>query len=129
MTVAVWTPELKAEAISEYVDRINELPEEERPLQSLSIIADLAAAYGFTQNSMRGVIQQSPHYVKAAKKEAASKSGTGTGTKRPNKPQALADLKAAIADTGNEVNDELVEKLTAIQAVYFTAVIRAAQGV
>lgn len=120
--VAVWTPELKAEAISQYVERINEYLPEDQPAHTLEVIAELAASYGFTKNSMRGVIQQSEHYVKAAKKVTATSEKPAS--KRPNKAQALAELKAAIVDGGAEVNDELIEKLTGIEAVYFTQVIR-----
>ena len=119
---AVWTPEHKAEAISQYVERINEFLPEDQPSHTLEVIAELAAEYNFTKNSMRGVIQQSEHYVKAAKK-APAVSDKPT-TKRPNKAQALAELKAAIVDGGAEVNDELIEKLTGIEAVYFAQVIR-----
>ena len=124
--VAVWTPELKAEAISQYVERINEYLPEDQPAHTLEVIAELAAAYGFTKNSMRGVIQQSEHYVKAAKKAPAASEKPAS--KRPNKTQALADLNAAIADGGAEVNEELIEKLTGIEAVYFTQVIRHIQA-
>ena len=122
---AVWTPELKAEAISQYVERINEFLPEDRPAHTLEVIAELAAEYNFTKNSMRGVIQQSEHYVKAAKKVAATSEKPTS--KRPNKAQSMAELKAAIADGGAEVNDELIEKLTGIEAVYFTQVIRQIQ--
>ena len=121
-SVAVWTPELKAEAISQYVERINEFLPEDQPSHTLEVIAELAASFGFTKNSMRGVVQQSEHYVKAAKKAPAVSDKPAT--KRPNKAQALAELKAAIADGGAEVNDELIEKLTGIEAVYFAQVIR-----
>ena len=121
-SVAVWTPELKAEAISQYVERINEFLPEDQPSHTLEVIAELASLYGFTKNSMRGVIQQSEHYVKAAKKTPAVSDKPAT--KRPNKAQALAELKAAIVDGGAEVNDELIEKLTGIEAVYFAQVIR-----
>ena len=124
-SVAVWTPELKAEAISQYVERINEYLPEDQPSHTLEVIAELAASYGFTKNSMRGVIQQSEHYVKAAKKVAATSEKPAS--KRPNKAQAMAELKAAIVDGGAEVNDELIEKLTGIEAVYFTQVIRQIQ--
>lgn len=122
---AVWTPELKAEAISQYVERINEFLPEDRPSHTLEVIAELAAEYNFTKNSMRGVIQQSEHYVKAAKKVAATSEKPAS--KRPNKAQAMAELKAAIVDGGAEVNEELIEKLTGIEAVYFTQVIRQIQ--
>ena len=121
-SVAVWTPELKAEAISQYVERINEYLPEDQPSHTLEVIAELAATFGFTKNSMRGVVQQSEHYVKAAKKAPAVSDKPAT--KRPNKAQALAELKAAITDGGAEVNDELIEKLTGIEAVYFAQVIR-----
>ena len=68
----------------------------------------------------------SAHFVKAAKKTPAASEKPAS--KRPNKPQALADLKAAIADGGAEVNEELIEKLTGIEAVYFTQVIRHIQA-
>ena len=118
---AVWTPELKAECIAQYAERIQEFLEEDRPNHTLEVIAELATEYNFTKNSMRGVIQQSDVYVKAAKKEASTDK---PATKRPNKAQSLADLKAAIADGGATVNEELLEKLTGIEAVYFTGVIR-----
>ena len=124
-SVAVWTPELKAEAISQYVERINEYLPEDQPAHTLEVIAELSAQYGFTKNSMRGVIQQSEHYVKAAKKVAATSEKPAS--KRPNKAQAMAELKAAIVDGGAEVNEELIEKLTGIEAVYFTQVIRQIQ--
>ena len=124
-SVAVWTPELKAEAISQYVERINEYLPEDQPAHTLEVIAELAALYGFTKNSMRGVIQQSEHYVKAAKKAPAASEKPAS--KRPNKAQAMAELKAAIVDGGAEVNEELIEKLTGIEAVYFTQVIRQIQ--
>lgn len=119
--VAVWTSELKAEAIAQYAERIAEYLPEDQPSHTLEIVADLAKEYGFTNNSMRGVIQQSEHYVKAAKKEVVSDKPV---SKRPNKAQALADLKAAIADGGAEVNEEMIDKLTGLEAVYFTSVIR-----
>ena len=118
---AVWTPELKAECIAQYAERIQEFLEEDRPNHTLEVIAELATEYNFTKNSMRGVIQQSDVYVKAAKKVATTDK---PATKRPNKAQALADLKSAISDGGATVNEELLEKLTGIEAVYFTGVIR-----
>jgi len=124
---AVWTPELKAECIAQYAERIAEFLPEDQPSHTLAVVAELAIEYGFSNNSMRGVIQQSDSYVKAAKKEKATSDKPAS--KRPNKAQSMADLKAAIADAGAEVNEELVEKLTGIEAVYFTSVIRAAQGV
>lgn len=122
--VAVWTPELKAEAIAQYVERIAEFLPEDQPLHTLDVVAELATEYGFTKNSMRGVIQQSEHYVRAAKKEVVSDK---PASKRPNKAQALAELKSAISDGNAEVNEEILGKLTGLEAVYFTSVIRTIQ--
>jgi len=119
-----WTPELKAELVAAYLDA-NPTPE-----NSMEIVAELAKEYDKTVNGVRIILTQNEVYVKkaAGATKAAAGGGTAGAAKAPrvSKADAIADLSSAIVDAGQEVDSEIVDKLTGKAAQYFAGVLRGA---
>ena len=65
-------------------------------------------------------------YVKKAPASGgAAKASNGGSGGRVSKAAAIESLSAAISDAGQEVDQEILDKLTGKAAVYFTGVISA----
>lgn len=126
MTANVWTEELKQEVTNEYTVRIQELPEEERPLNSMRIIEELSVEYGFTKNQVRGVVQHSPNYVKAGRAKPAA-TAAADKPKRVSKADAQANLASLIEEIGQEPDRDMIAKMSGVQANYVFGVLKAFQ--
>jgi hypothetical protein len=115
-----WTDEKKAQVIKMYQDA-NPTPE-----TSIEIVQEIAEEVNETPNGVRMVLTKAEVYIKkgAASGTAKKASSGATGTK-VSKEAAHTSLKEAIKDAGQEVNDELIEKLTGKAAIYFADILKA----
>jgi len=112
-----WTDESKAEAVESYTDA-NPTPE-----TSMEIVKQIADDLGESPNGVRMILTKAGVYVK--KTPATKSSGGSTGGTRVSKQAAQDALVAAITDSGQEVDEDVVSKLTGKAAQYFTKVLTA----
>ena len=112
-----WTDENKADAVEAYTDA-NPTPE-----TSMEIVKQIADDLGESPNGVRMILTKAGVYVK--KTPAAKSSGGSTGGTRVSKQAAQDALVAAITDSGQEVDEDVVSKLTGKAAQYFTKVLTA----
>jgi len=117
-----WTDEKKAEVIAAY-EAQNPTPE-----NSMEIVSDIAEEFEESPNGVRMVLTKAGVYVKKAPASKAASSGGSTGGGRVSKAAAIEALTAALTDAGQEVDEEIVSKLTGKAAMYFAGVIAAVNG-
>ena len=94
---------------------------EPTPETSVEIVKSIAEDLDETPNGVRMVLTKAGVYIK----KAGSKSSTSDKPKRVSKEDAQAALSDAIADAGQEVDADIISKLTGKAAVYFKGVIQA----
>jgi hypothetical protein len=116
-----WTDESKAQAVEMYT------AEEPTPENSMEIVKMIAEELEESPNGVRMILTKAGVYVK---KTPAPSAGGGSATKstgggRVSKAAAIEALTAALSDAGQEVDEEIVGKLTGKAAQYFTTVITA----
>jgi transposase-like protein len=112
-----WTDESKAQAIAMYEEQ------EPTPETSMEIVKEIADELNESPNGVRMILTKAGVYVK--KTPAAKSSGGGGGTTtRVSKAAAVEDLTAAITDSGGEVDEDIVGKLTGKAAMYFAGLLR-----
>ena len=114
-----WTDEKKAEVIEAY-EAQNPTPE-----NSMEIVAEIAEEFDESPNGVRMVLTKAGVYVKKAPAAKAASSGGSTGGGRVSKAAAIEALTAALTDAGQNVDEEIVSKLTGKAAMYFAGVIAA----
>jgi len=98
---------------------------EPTPETSMEIVKDIAEELDESPNGVRMILTKAGVYVKktpAAKSSGGSKGGGGT---RVSKAAAAEALIAALGDAGQEVDEEIISKLTGKASQYFTKVITA----
>jgi transposase-like protein len=113
-----WTDESKQEAIDMYVEG------EPTPETSMEIVKDIADHLGESPNGVRMILTKAGVYVKKTPATGAAKS-SGGGSARVSKADAAAALTSALTDAGQEVDADIIDKLTGKASVYFTGVINA----
>lgn len=98
------------------------------PENSMEIVNDLASEYTLSPNSIRMFLSKAQVYVK---KTAKASSGTSSKTAsvddkpaRKSKQSSIDELSAAISSSGQDVNEEILSKLTGKAAEYFNTIIR-----
>jgi len=111
-----WTDESKQEAVEMY----NEA--EPTPETSMEIVKDIAEHLGESPNGVRMILTKAGVYVKKSPATGAAKS-SGGGSARVSKADAAEALKGALSDAGQEIDDDIIDKLTGKASVYFTGVI------
>jgi len=114
-----WTDEQKAEVIEAY-EAANPTPE-----NSMEIVAEIAEQFEQSPNGVRMVLTKAGVYVKKAPATKSASSGGSTGGGRVSKAAAIETLTAALTDAGQDVDEEIVSKLTGKAAMYFAGVISA----
>lgn len=115
-----WDDEKKAAVIEQY-EAANPTPE-----NSMEIVAELADEFEESPNGVRMILTKAGVYVKKAPASGGSKPASNGGSGgRVSKAAAIESLSAAISDAGQEVDQEILDKLTGKAAVYFTGVISA----
>ena len=112
-----WTDESKAEAVELYTS------EEPTPETSMEIVKTIADTLGESPNGVRMILTKAGVYVKKAPATSSAKSNGGGG--RVSKADSQATLKDAIADAGQDIDGDIIDKLTGKAAVYFAGVINA----
>ena len=113
-----WDDDKKAAVIAAY-EEAGPTPE-----NSMEIVAEIAEEYEESPNGVRMVLTKAGVYVKKAPATKAASSGS-TGGGRVSKAAAIESLTAAITDAGQEVDEEIVSKLTGKAANYFAGIIAA----
>lgn len=118
-----WTDEKKAEVIEAYESQ------SPTPENSMEIVKEIAEEFEESPNGVRMVLTKAGVYVKKAPASGSAKSSGGsTSGTRVSKAAAIESLTAAISDAGQEVDEEILSKLTGKAAMYFTTVITAVNG-
>jgi transposase-like protein len=116
-----WTDEKKAQAVEMYE------AEQPTPENSMEVVKMIAEELEESPNGVRMILTKAGVYVKktpAAGSSTGEKKASGGGT-RVSKAAAQEALIAALGDAGQEVDEEIVSKLTGKAAQYFTTVITA----
>lgn len=114
-----WTDESKAEAVELYTEA------EPTPETSMEIVKDIAEQLGESPNGVRMILTKAGVYVKKSPAARSTSSSTGGGTARVSKADAQETLKGALSDAGQEIDADIIDKLTGKAAVYFAGVINA----
>ena len=111
-----WTDESKAEAVELYTS------EEPTPETSMEIVITIADTLGESPNGVRMILTKAGVYVKKAPATSSAKSNGGG---RVSKADSQATLKDALSDAGQDIDGDIIDKLTGKAAVYFAGVINA----
>ncbi len=114
-----WTDESKAEAVELYTEA------EATPETSMEIVKEIAEQLGESPNGVRMILTKAGVYVKKSPAARSSTASTGGGTTRVSKADAQETLKGALTDAGQEIDADIIDKLTGKAAVYFAGVISA----
>ena len=84
----------------------------------------IADELGESPNGVRMILTKAEVYIKKAPAAGSSAPKSGGGT-RVSKAAAVEALAAALSDAGQEVDEDIVNKLTGKAAQYFTTIITA----
>lgn len=114
-----WTDEKKAEVVEAYQAA------DPTPENSMEIVKEIAEEFDESPNGVRMVLTKAGVYVKKAAASGGSSASKSTGGSRVSKAAAIEALTAALSDAGQEVDEEILSKLTGKAAQYFTNVITA----
>lgn len=115
-----WSDEEKQQAIQMYQER------DPNPENSMEIVKEIATELDASPNGVRMILTKAEVYVKKAPATGGSGStGSSTGGGRVSKQAAQDALVAAITDSGQSVDEEIVSKLTGKAAQYFTGLLNA----
>jgi hypothetical protein len=99
-----WDDDKRQQAIDMYVEA------EPTPENSMEIVKGIAEELDESPNGVRMILTKAEVYVKKAVAASA---------------KAIEALSATIRDAGQEVDDDVVSKLTGKAAVYFNGIIEA----
>ena len=111
-----WTDESKAEAVELYTT------EDPTPETSMEIVKTIADTLGESPNGVRMILTKAGVYVKKAPATSSAKSNGGG---RVSKADSQQTLKDALSDAGQNIDEDIIDKLTGKAAVYFAGVINA----
>jgi hypothetical protein len=114
-----WDDEKKAAVVEAYEAA------EPTPETSMEIVKEIAEEYDESPNGVRMVLTKAGVYVKKTPAASGSKSSGSTGGTRVSKAAAQEALIAAITDAGQEVDEDVVSKLTGKAAQYFATMLAA----
>lgn len=112
-----WDDAKKAKAVELYQKA------EPTPENSIEIVKEIAEELGETPNGVRMILSKAEVYIKKDGSASATTAKTGekkTTTTRVSKADSIQALKDAINKADLSVDDDIVDKLTGKQAVYFT---------
>lgn len=110
-----WDDDKKQQAVDMYTEQ-NPTPE-----TSMEIVKAVAEELDESPNGVRMILSKAGVYVK--KENSTPASAGKEGSTRVSKADAQAALTAAISDAGQEIDEEIISKLTGKAAVYLTGVI------
>ena len=112
-----WTDESKAEAVELYTT------EDPTPETSMEIVKTIADTLGESPNGVRMILTKAGVYVKKAPATRSAKSNGGGS--RISKADSQQTLKDALSDAGQDIDVDIIDKLTGKAAIYFAGVINA----
>ena len=113
-----WTDESKAQAVEMYTEA------EATPETSMEIVKAIADELGESPNGVRMILTKAGVYVKKTPATGTAKA-SGTASTRVSKADAAEALKGALTDAGQDIDADIIDKLTGKASVYFTGVINA----
>ena len=111
-----WDDEKKAAVIEAYENQ------DPTPETSMEIVKEIADDFNESPNGVRMILSKAGVYVKKTP-ATGNGGGTSSGGTRVSKQAAQDELTAAIQDTGAEVDEDVISKLTGKAAQYFSKVI------
>jgi len=114
-----WDEDKKAAVIEAYENA------DPTPETSMEIVKELADEFNESPNGVRMVLSKAGVYVKKTPAAGGSKSSGSTGGTRVSKAGAQDALRAALTDAGQDIDEDVVSKLTGKAAQYFAGVIAA----
>jgi transposase-like protein len=114
-----WTDEKKAQAVEMYET------EQPTPENSMEVVKMIAEEIEESPNGVRMILTKAGVYVKKTPAASTGEKKAATVGTRVSKAAAIEALTAALGDAGQEVDEEIVNKLTGKAAQYFTTVITA----
>lgn len=126
MTKFTWTEEIKETVTAEYVGRMEEFEEADRPKFSSEVVKELAQELteqhgtNVTPNGVMMVLSRAGVYISKAPAKSKAKGGAAT---RKSKADSHADLISAIQSFNAPVDEAIIEKLTGKEADYITSVL------
>ena len=107
-----WDDDKKAAVIEAYENA------EPTPETSMEIVKDIADDFNESPNGVRMVLSKAGVYIKKTPAASGGAKAAGGGT-RVSKAGAQEALIAALTDAGQEVDEDVVSKLTGKAAQYF----------
>ena len=111
-----WDDDKKAQAVEMYEEQ------EPTPETSMEIVKEIADELNESPNGVRMILTKAGVYVKKTP-ATGNGGGTSSGGTRVSKQAAQDELTTAIQDTGAEVDEDVISKLTGKAAQYFSKVI------
>lgn len=120
MVENAWTDELRTKVRQMYLDGN---PTEENTTQ---LLEEISEETGKTINGIRTILQGKPENIYVKKAKAVVTTGTKSAeskTPRTSKADAIKSLHDAIEAAGQEIDAEIIDKMTGKAAIYFAGVI------
>jgi transposase-like protein len=120
-----WTDEERAQAVEMYLDG------EPTPETSMDLVKEIAEQLDKSPNGVRMILSKATKedgesvYIKKSPAKTEKKSN---GTARVSKEDSLNALREAIESAGQEVDEDIVKRLTGKAAQYFTKVVTTLNG-
>lgn len=112
-----WDDDKKAQVVEMYQTA------DPSPETSMEIVKEIADEIGESANGVRMVLTKAGVYVKKAPGTSSSSSSGGASSSRVSKAAAIEALQKALVDAGQEVDEDIITKLTGKAAQYFANVI------
>jgi len=116
-----WDDDKKARAVSMYEESAP------TPETSVEIVKEIADELDETANGVRMILTKAGVYIKKTPATGSAKtaSTSSTGGTRVSKAASIEALSQALTDAGQEVDEDVVSKLTGKAAQFFTGVVTA----
>lgn len=117
-----WDDDKKAQVVSMY-EGASPTPE-----TSMEIVKEIAEEVEESPNGVRMILTKAGVYIKKATTSGGSSGDSGTATKRVSKVVAHAKLTAEIISAGQEVDADIIDKLSGKAAIYIAGIIQNTNG-
>ncbi len=98
------------------------------PETSMEIVKEIAEEVEESPNGVRMILTKAGVYIKKATTSGGSSGDSGTATKRVSKVAAHAKLTAEIISAGQEVDADIIDKLSGKAAIYIAGIIQNTNG-
>jgi len=116
-----WDDDKKAQVVSMY-EGASPTPE-----TSMEIVKEIADEVEESPNGVRMILTKAGVYIKKATTSSSSNT-SGEATKRVSKVAAHAKLTAEITNAGQEVDADIIDKLSGKAAIYIAGIIQNING-